>query len=503
VVIDLGGGVNLELVLIRPGSFTMGDDSVKPAHKVTLTQPFYLGKYEVTQEQWQAVMGFNPSHFKGPKNPVEMVTWDDCQSFLIKLNAKSNGYKFALPTEAQWEYACRAGSTTAYSFGDSEADLGNHAWYSANSEWKTHPVGQKKPNAWGLYDMHGNVWEWCADGYGNYADAAQTDPKGADSGSSRVLRGGAWSSAPQYCHSVYRHWLAPGYRHRYDGLRVVVSLPVSKTVKSDDNHHKPPAAIESRQSTSALSGDIHESVKTGTDMPGLKKDLVIDLGGGVNLELVLIRPGSFTMGDDSVKTAHKVTLTQPFYLGKYEVTQEQWQAVIGANPSHFKGPKNPVDNVSWNDCQGFLTKLNAKLSGYMFAFPTEAQWEYACRAGSTTAYSFGESDSDLGNYAWYAVNSEDKTHPVGQKKPNAWGLYDMHGNVWEWCADWHGNYADAAQSDPKGADSGSGRVLRGGSWLGLPQDCHSAFRPWLAPGNRGHYFGMRVMVFVSAAGTPE
>ena len=129
---DLGGGVKLDLVLIPAGSFTMGDDDrFKPAHKVTITKPFYLGKYEVTQEQWEAVMGSNPSYFKGPKNPVEQVSWDDCQQFLVKLNAKSGGQgsKFVLPTEAQWEYACRAGSTGKFCFGDDEKQLGEYAWY--------------------------------------------------------------------------------------------------------------------------------------------------------------------------------------------------------------------------------------------------------------------------------------------------------------------------------------------------------------------------------------
>ncbi len=169
ISVELGGGVKMEMVLIPAGEFLMGspesdkDASTdeKPQHRVRITRPFYLGKYLVTQEQWIAVMGSNPSLFKGIKNPVEMVSWDDCQQFLAKLNAKSGpgGGRFQLPNEAQWEYACRAGSTTRYCFGDDASGLRDYAWYSANSRDTTHPVGEKKPNAWGLYDMHGNVCE--------------------------------------------------------------------------------------------------------------------------------------------------------------------------------------------------------------------------------------------------------------------------------------------------------------------------------------------------------
>ena len=171
------------------------------------------------------------------------------------------------------------------------------------------------------------------------------------------------------------------------------------------------------------------------------KELAVDLGGGVKLDLVLIPAGSFTMGDDN-ETAHKVRITKPFYLGKYEVTQEQWKAVMGSNPSHFNGPKNPVEQVSWDDCQQFLVKLNTKSSGpgSKFVLPTEAQWEYACGAGSTSKFCFGDDEKQLGEYAWYDANSGDKTHPVGEKKPNAFGLHDMHGNVGEWCQDWYAAY---------------------------------------------------------------
>jgi len=225
------------------------------------------------------------------------------------------------------------------------------------------------------------------------------------------------------------------------------------------------------------------------------KKLAVDLGGGVKLEMVLIPAGEFKMGDDNAKPVHKVRITKPFYLGKYEVTQEQWQAVMGDNPSSFKGPKNPVVNGSWDDCQQFLVKLNAKVrtQGGKFALPTEAQWEYACRAGSTTKYCFGDDEKQLGEYAWND-NSGRKTHPVGEKKPNAFGLYDMHGNVWEWCQDWYGEeyYANSPADDPTGPDSGNDRVLRGGSWVNGPYLTRSANRFRIAPYNRSNVVGFRV-----------
>ena len=225
LAVDLDGGVKLDLVLIPAGSFTMGDAPAHkhiPAHKVTITKPFYLGKYEVTQEQWEAVMGSNPSHFKSPKNPVEQVSWDDCQQFLVKLNAKSGGQgsKFVLPTEAQWEYACRAGSTGKFCFGGDETQLSEYAWYYENSGNRTHPVGEKQPNAWGLYDMHGTIWEWCQDWYGDYGAEAVDDPNGPTKGSIRVYRGGSWNSSATLCRSAYHSGFQPFNRFNRLGFRV-------------------------------------------------------------------------------------------------------------------------------------------------------------------------------------------------------------------------------------------------------------------------------------------
>jgi formylglycine-generating enzyme required for sulfatase activity len=229
LAVDLGDGVKLEMVLIPAGSFTMSGEGGGAIHKVNITKPFYMGKHEVTQEQWEKVMGGNPSQVKGGKKPVESVSWDDCQKFLDKLNAKAGGQggKFALPTEAQWEYACRAGSTTKYCFGDDESRLGEYAWFIANSEFKTHPVGEKKPNAWGLYDMHGNVWEWCQDWHRPYTADAVTDPSGPATGWSRVFRGGCMADQAEGLLSIIRESDAPGMKNMALGLRAS-SVPADK-----------------------------------------------------------------------------------------------------------------------------------------------------------------------------------------------------------------------------------------------------------------------------------
>ena len=214
------------------------------------------------------------------------------------------------------------------------------------------------------------------------------------------------------------------------------------------------------------------------------------------IEMVFIPAGEFMMGLDSGSSdakLHRVRLTRPFYMGKYEVTQGQWQREMGSNPSRFKGDRNPAEKVSWHDCQSFLS-----LTGGGLRLPTEAEWEYACRAGTTTAYSFGSDSGDLGRYAWYKSNSGETTHAVGGKLPNAWGLYDMHGNVWEWCSDWHGPYGEGPTTDPRGPSSGGpspgcARIGRGGAWTDAAVVCGSAWR-FRGPPARGYdYLGFRVV----------
>jgi formylglycine-generating enzyme required for sulfatase activity len=214
----------------------------------------------------------------------------------------------------------------------------------------------------------------------------------------------------------------------------------------------------------------------------LHKEIEISIAENISLEMVLISPGSFIMGSDSTEQERhndedpmrEVTISKPFYMGKYEVTQEQWKAVMGDNPSMFKDKENwndhPVDWVSWNDCIEFTEKLS-QLTSKIFRLPTEAEWEYACRAGTDTRYYWGNDPNDweVRDYAWAFSYSEGRSHPVGMKKPNAWGLYDMSGNMWEWCLDWRAPYDPQDIVDPKGQTNGNKKIYRGGSWFNNPQ----------------------------------
>jgi len=265
-------------------------------------------------------------------------------------------------------------------------------------------------------------------------------------------------------------------------------------------------------------------------MAGHWPETVLDLGDEVKMRLVLIPPGKFMMGSPATEAGriggegpqHEVTISKPFYMGVFEVTQEQYEQVMGVNPSRFKGAKNPVEQVSWDDAIEFCRKLSAR-TGKKVMLPTEAQWECACRAGTTTAFHTGDvlkpgqanavfaQISKPGVWdaimAWVGMSSAQKaktlqTTPAGSFPPNGFGLYDMHGNVWEWCSDWHADsyanlpagQAGAKNQDPAGPDSGTQRVLRGGSWVNDPAYCRSAIRVGYYPVNGLHYGGFRVVV---------
>ncbi len=230
-----------------------------------------------------------------------------------------------------------------------------------------------------------------------------------------------------------------------------------------------------------------------------KLGVPVQITNYVGMKLNLIPPGEFAMGSPKSEsghlpdeTQHLVRITKPFYLSSHEVTQEQYEQVMGKNPSYHNGMDKPVDTVSWQDAVEFCGKLSDE-EGVEYRLPTEAEWEYACREGTTTAYSFGDDVSGLGEYAWHIGNSNSTTHPVGGLKPNAWGLFDMHGNVFEWCQDWYGPYESLqVVSDPTGAASGHYRVLRGGAFVDLPRLVRAADRHTDQPGSRYHLIGFRL-----------
>lgn len=266
---EFTNSIEMEFVLIPAGSFQMGadksfeeaSDDETPRHQVTLSNPFYMGKYEVTQEQWAALMTGNPSKFKGRTRPVEQVSWNDAQKFIAALN-KKEGKSYRLPTEAEWEYAVRAGTKTAYSFGDDKNMLSRYAWWDGNSGRETHPVGQLAANAWGLYDMHGNVWEWCQDWYGEkyYGSSLATDPLGPSTYSYRVLRGGSWGNGPGYLRSASRNGNSPGHAAADLGFRLV--LPIQQMKGSQAEQAQQAAAgkaVAASSGTGGSAGEIAEA----------------------------------------------------------------------------------------------------------------------------------------------------------------------------------------------------------------------------------------------------
>jgi formylglycine-generating enzyme required for sulfatase activity len=611
---------------IEPGSFTMGSpsdelgrDSDETQHRVTLTKAYYIGVFEMTQKQCALLADGNPSYYQGETRPVEYVSYNmirgagkgsqwplsyevDENSVLGRIRKKA-GNTFDLPTEAQWEYACRAGTTTALNDGNnitnkySDGCLAKLARYYYNRNdgkggYSEHTkVGSYLPNAWGLYDMHGNVWEWCLDWYGKYADA-ETDPAGASTGSSRVLRGGSWGSDARDCRSAYRYYDYPD-----GGFRVVLvqnvfsgpdnqiqknfefdipsgtenTLPVFKVKlygKMKDGKEyllEEIGKLEYDGASGIVLGkgphkltwtpdvaytNIADEVELRVDYEDVTsqaKYLVLDLPSNKmrtstsapnigsdkcrteELWLKRIEPGTFTMGSPtdelgrySNETQHRVTLTKAYYIGVFEMTQKQYELVIRSNPSQYTGDARPVDKVSYNMIRGagkgsqwplsyevdensVLGRIRKK-AGNTFDLPTEAQWEYACRAGTTTALNSGKNLTSTGEcqnmdeVGRYYYNKGDgkggygEHTKVGSCSPNAWGLYDMHGNVWEWCLDWYQASGSDPATDPAGASLGSYRVLRGGSWYNYANYCRSARRYFSYPDDANYYRGFRVVL---------
>ena len=519
------GATPLIMVQVPAGSFMMGrydgeQDSwsgEEPRHQVTIDYEFYMGKYEITKAQWVAVMGTSPWQERDyvlddPNSPAVYVSWNDIRGatgFLNQLNALGQGM-FRLPSEAEWEYACRAhpsGDPTRFYWGDDPGytQIGNYAWYRGSAwnvgEGYAHIVGLKIPNAWGLYDMSGNVWEWCEDWWNDSYQGAPSDGSAWTTGDpgSRVFRGGDFFGDAYLCRSAGRSNDDPDLSGGRIGLRVVrtASGPVSTPT---------PTPTETPTPTPTASA---------TPLPEITIPLAGLPVGATPLVMVRVPAGSFMLGRYSGEQdswpvedpQHQVTIGAQYYVAKYEITQAQWNAIMHTTPWAgqdyvLDDPDSPAVYVSWSDAQALITALN-KIGQGTFRLPSEAEWEYACRAGTTTRFSWGDdpSSSEIGNYAWYVDNAgsqEPYGHRVGRKLPNAWGLFDMSGNVWEWCLDdWHFSYTGTGRPDNGSAwvdgPRGSSRVFRGGCMYNNAGDCRSAGRNDNSPDFSNFNLGLRVL----------
>lgn len=474
--------------------------------------------------------------------PAENVSWNDCQDYVAKLNQRvmEAGWVYRLPKEGEWELACRGGPRAnkydyAFDFyfekptNELWLDQANFAPWPGGGLQRTCKVGSYKPNELGLYDMHGNVWQWCEDLFGG------GEPTFA---SYRVNRGGSWGHGTGDCRASRRSGAPPWARDYYVGLRLArVTVATAKFRKIDPPQPKPSSGVDGYPKGSTTTPPPDKPMPNGPaplnpppavapfDAVKAKEyqrlwaeysKVPVEFTNSIGMKFAWIPPGSFLMGSppsekgrfDKEGPQHKVTLTKGFWLGVYPVTQAQWQAVMTTNPSYFKGDDNrPVEQVSWEDCQEYCRKLRAR-EGQTYRLPTEAEWEYACRAGTTTNFYFGDEEDRLGDYAWFGGNLGGHTHPVGQKKANGWGLNDMHGNVFQWCQDSYGPYSSFDQVDTQRPSGGSQRVIRGGSWASTPQFCRSAYRVGREVGGPGSAgpgsdLGFRLALVPSGAGLPD
>jgi len=569
------GAARQRMRWIPPGEFLMGS-AEKPAFEliaetpqqpVTISRGFWLFDTPCTQELWEAVTGEKPSHFQGDQRPVERVSWEDCQKFNLRLSERCPGLILTLPTEAQWEYACRAGTQTATYAGDGALD--EIAWYDRNSASQTHPVGKLRPNGFGLHDMLGNVWEWCRDHLGRqYTQERIKDPlhELGESSADRVFRGGSWGSPAQYVRAACRSGLPPGRLGRILGFRCSSSgseprLEVRRPGDKETSRRpallrsqravrgRRPKAERAEDSESAsedrlvrvtdrdseyapvprgpivrLRTDLEDvflcqtprprwATRTGRDQFGLWAEFTVPRqdNGAVCQRLRWIPPGRFPMGSaesekgryDDEGPQHEATVAEGFWLFDTPCTQALWEAVMGDNPSQFKGNRRPVERVDWQQASEFAAKLS-DLIGLPLRLPSETQWEYACRAGSEAATYAGDFDpndpatqEELRQIAWYSANAPRETHDVAELRPNRWGLYDMLGNVWEWCQDtWCDRYDQERQDETERTS----RVVRGGSCETPARIVRAACRVGTHPGSRGYDLGFRCS---SSGGEPS
>ncbi len=486
---DFTNSIGMEFVKVPKGSSWLGGvDGMPGARKVEMPNDFFLGKFEVTQGEWEAVMGKNPSHFSRTgalknrvadltddelkKLPVEWVSWTECQEFVERLNKQSQdrGWTYRLPTPDEWEYACRGGPMTdpaesAFSYYYAQptnqyrieqANFGN-----GKADRRPVAVGKYEPNKLGLHDMHGNVWELCS------------ERPHADKPWHVCYRGGCWNDDAVFGAHYRDSAIAEDFRGNGVGLRLI---------------------------------RVRDTKLDGTEKTAPADPRKADFTNKIGMEFMKVPKGTGWLGGGGGKPGEtKVVIEQDFYLGKYEVTQEEWEKVMGTNPSHFSRmgmgkdavkdipdadlKRFPVEQVSWDDCQIFIKKLNEKEneSGWAYRLPREAEWEYACRGGPVD-----KADSAFDFYFAKPTNTLlpeqanfnkilNRTCKVGSYEPNSLGMYDIQGNIWEWCED-----------KSTGDDGVPQRMGRGGHWGNIPNYCRAAHRTLNPPSHLRNILGLRL-----------
>jgi formylglycine-generating enzyme required for sulfatase activity len=531
--------IGLVMQRIEPAKFLMGspqwedgrgDDEAQ--HEVAISQPFWIGATEVTQKQWFAVMNTQPWVNKematsGDSIPVTHINWQDAATFCEKLTERERfagrlpaGLRFTLPTEAEWELACRgsATNTSAYCFGDAVQDLRRHAVVAKSialaalrRNSNVEPVGSYKANEFGLYDMHGNVGEWCADAADLVSDRVVTivdedgvvDPLNI-SGEMRVCRGGTWAYEPAKCRSASRDACDPARAYIDIGFRPVL---VARAAPSGESY----GAFLPQESSMVAVGNRIEA--------------------GLGVKMIKIGPANFIMGSpvseanrNVDESRHRVEISQGYWIAETEITRQQWRSVMGTTPwapeleAAIPGD-SPATHVSWTEAIQFCETMTVRErqagrlpTGMAFDLPTEAEWELACRGSeaNTTAYCFGDDPKMLGQYAVVQPSGSEgdaTAESIRSKQPNAFGIYDMHGNVYEWCRD-HAEYENGLVAtstyhdgivDPLCA-GGRLRVIRGGASCADADMCRSANRLAIEPSAKSRHIGFR-LALVAARGS--
>lgn len=640
VPVEYTNSIGMKFRLIPPGEFTMGSSAAEieaafkdvdlddihwkgcikseaPQHKVILTQPIYLGVNEVTQAEYEKVMGVNPAHFsptgegkevvaglETADHPVEMVSWSDAAEFCAKLSKQQqlkpfyvregetvtplDGTGYRLPSEAEWEFACRAGTATKYWIGDKDEDLVRAGWFGNPVGGHTHAAGKLNANPFGLFDIHGNVWEWVQDGWeASYYRHSQEKPainpnNPFSAGSERVFRGGAWDYAASRCRSSGRGAYDKTLRSLLIGFRVSLTIDAVKAATS-----KPESKPATATGWHGWSADAPQPAIAPFNAEQAQQhpaawakylNVPVEYTNSLGMKFRLIPPGEFLMGTTPEQNAlgqkilegdhnspdpnisrrlpaempqHRVVLTKPFFMAATEVTVARFRKFVDATgyettadregsgntnrsksdevPANTRGrnwrkpgvpqaEESPVSQVTWNDACVFCNwlseqeeltpwyqqgsggdwQVSPQADGYRL--PTEAEWEYACRAGTKTQFSFGDDTADLARYAWHRLSNNDGLQPVGTKLPNPFGLYDMHGNVTEFCQDAHDEkwYGVSPELDPL-QKNGTGPVARGGNWYVGPFECRSASRKNYSRTHRYWALGFRIVRPISAA----